>query len=64
MITISELTTRRIEPTGKKILPEKAEILSCRTPLGNRTARHATYEVDVFNFLFDNKDALGIQSVI
>ena len=30
---------------------------------GKRTARHSTYEIEVFNFLYGNKDSLGIRSV-
>src|SRR5206468_1752662 len=62
MKTISELSSRTITPTKKHRREETAEILTCRIEAGNRTARHATYEAEVFNFLFDNKAALGIQS--
>jgi hypothetical protein len=64
MKTLSELTSRTITPTNTHRREEKAEILTSRMEMGSRTARPAVYEVEVFNFLFDNKAALGIQSVI
>ena len=64
MKTISDLTSQLIRPTGKESNKEKVTLLTCPIPLGKKIARHATYEVEVFNFLLDHKDTLGIQSVI
>jgi hypothetical protein len=63
MNTISELTNRAITPTNHSRREGQEQILSCPIPLGNKTARHATYEIEAFNFLWDHKDELGIQSV-
>lgn len=63
MKTIVNLTSRLIKPTGTTSREEKSELLRSRLPYGNKKARHATFEIDVFNFLLDNKNALGIRSV-
>jgi len=63
MKTISDLVGRSILlPTPAR----RAGAESLMTDLidaGTRTARHSTYEIEVFNFLHGNKDALGIRSV-
>jgi hypothetical protein len=53
-----------VKPTNTARREAKPELLTARLELGHRTARHAVYEVEVFNFLFDNKAELGIKSVI
>jgi hypothetical protein len=63
MNTISDLTSRVITPTDRVRREGQEDILSCPIPLGNKTARYATYEVEVFNFLLHHKDVLAIQSV-
>jgi hypothetical protein len=64
MKTISELTGRPIKPPRPDRSEEKVTILSSPIPRGNKTARHAVYEVEVFNFLLRNRGVLGIESVM
>jgi hypothetical protein len=64
MKTLSELTSIIATPTNTDRREAKTELLTARLQLGHRTARHAVYEAELFNFLFDNKASLGIESVI
>src|SRR4051812_39169233 len=64
MKTISDLTGRAIKATDRTHRKERADALECAILPGNLTARHALYEVEVFNFLHAKKKALGIESII
>jgi hypothetical protein len=64
MKTISDFTNRAIKATDRKRREGKENALNNPIELGNKKARHATYEIEIFNFLLKNKTALGIESVI
>jgi len=64
MKTIADLLSRTIEPKGKVRQPPRAKTLSCRLSSEGLTSPTRIYETAVFNYLFENKKALGIESVI
>jgi hypothetical protein len=64
MRTISELIGRTIEPTGKVRQPPKVQaLLSCASS-ANLTSPSRIYELEAFNYLFENSRKLDIESVI
>jgi hypothetical protein len=63
MKTIAELTDQVTKPTDKVRKTEMKLELTSPLPFGIKKSRHFIYEVEVFNHLLQNKDALGIQSV-
>jgi hypothetical protein len=60
MTTIFQLISQKISPVDKKRKEQGELPLPCETAKRNRTAQ---YEAKVFNYLFHNKAALGIESV-
>ena len=63
MATISELTSRQITPALKDRHKPHIDLLSGHI-LANGEGAEDRYEADVFNFLFDNREMLGIEKVM
>jgi hypothetical protein len=63
MSMLSKLISCRPAPEAKHPNKAKMEPLSGRIHVKSEKP-HAKYEVEVFNFLFDNREALGIKSVV
>jgi hypothetical protein len=63
MKSLSELLNRSIKPAAPDRRKGRVTTLSGPIPLGGKTARHAIYEGEVFNFLWSHKDILDIRSV-
>lgn len=64
MKTISELIGQNITPTGRNRAQERVKVLSDRLSVKSGAKKHAIFETEVFNYFFDNRDALKIESVI
>src|SRR5262245_18408826 len=63
MTTLSELIGRSITPEAKD--RNTPTVLTLSAPiLPNTEKLHGQYEADVFNFLFANRERLGIRSVM
>src|SRR5216683_3404281 len=62
--TISELTNRIVKGVPKKTAHGNWKILTDTIPVGKKIAGWSTCEVQVFNFLFSNRENLGIREVI
>src|SRR5207245_9775840 len=63
MTTLSELIGLRITPEAKESNRPSVEILSAPTSASG-SKQHSRYEAEVFNFLLDNREALGIKNVM
>jgi len=61
--TIADLICLDIKPEEKKRRKEKVRTLSSRLDFPENAKPARKYECEVFSFLFDNKDSLGIQQV-
>jgi hypothetical protein len=64
MKTISKWTDRIIVATGKDSRDEVSTVLASEIEANKKTARHSTYEDEVFSFLQRNREVLGIENVI
>lgn len=63
MTPLCELIGRSITPEMKDYHDPKTEVLSARNQRKDQKP-HSQYESDVFDFLWANKEALGIKSVM
>jgi hypothetical protein len=63
MKTISDLLGRSIVPRTPARRAEAEFLMTDLIGAGTRTARHSTYEIEMFKCLHGSKDALGIRSV-
>jgi hypothetical protein len=63
MRTIAELIGQVVSPTDREHREGREDVLHKVIPLGGKTARSATYEVEAFNYLFLHKGKLGIESI-
>jgi hypothetical protein len=61
--TIADLICLEIKPEEKKRRKEKVKTLSSQLEFPENAKPAHKYECDVFNFLLDKKDSLGIQTV-
>src|SRR5579862_9133990 len=63
MTTLAELISRRIIPEPKETHQQQIDLLSA--PVVAKSAKpHDQYEAEVFNFLFANKEPLGVKNVL
>ncbi|HYV36760.1 MAG TPA: hypothetical protein VE988_13720, partial [Gemmataceae bacterium] len=63
MTTLSELIGRSIKPETKAPNNPTMKIVAAQIQTKSEKP-HDKYEADVFNYLLDNKDSLGIKSVV